>query len=66
MFTEYLFVYGTLRRTAQHPIQQMMLVCADYIKDGQRYTATVYLYNRGVSSLALIESGDFLMPSAAT
>lgn len=135
MCTEYLFVYGTLRRTAQHPIQQMMLAYADYIKDGQvlgqlyslgaypalvlkepaypvcgelykisdagklwslldqyegigpgfpepyeyrkaqvavtcsdgqHYTATAYLYNRDVSSLALIESGDFLIPSAAT
>lgn len=35
MFTEYLFVYGTLRRGVQHPIQQAMLRYADYIKDGQ-------------------------------
>lgn len=34
MFTEYLFVYGTLRRAAQHPMHQSMLRFAEFMADG--------------------------------
>jgi len=34
MFTEFLFVYGTLRRGANHPMQQAMLRYADFLMEG--------------------------------
>lgn len=58
MFTEYLFVYGTLRRGGQHPIQQAMLRYVDYINDGK---VLGQLYSLGAYPALVLKEPAYLV-----
>ncbi|GGW66855.1 gamma-glutamylcyclotransferase family protein [Alishewanella tabrizica] len=56
MFTEYLFVYGTLRRAAQHPIHQRMLRYVEFFADGH---VAGQLYSVGAYPALVIKSPTY-------